>query len=615
MTQLSPPTKCYSNSLDKQTALKSFNIIICSNNKDGMSTLINQLDYEAQPSISSSTVAHQNFSSLKGEESSGIRKNTKSAPYHFINTPQRKFTFIAPTELEQYIKDMVAGVSQADLAVMIIDAPKGLLSQTRRYSTICSTLGIKNVVLAINKMDLVEYSLDIFNQIDDEFRTFANKLSFDTITTIPLSALHGFNITTRAPEMQWYHGPTLLHFLETIEETRPAHTSPLRFPVQCVNQTDSGFLGYSGSLVAGQAFIGQPVRILPSGETTRIKEILFFKDKLEKAESGKAVTVTLQHDFDVSRGDIIVAADSPCEISDQFEIQLIWLEHESGYLGRSYWMKIGTQMVNTQITDIKYKVNPNTFEKLSASEIELNDLCVVTIKTDKAIPFEPYKKCAALGSLILIDKMTNQTVAAGMIEFSLRRASNVHRQKLDVDIHARRRMNGHSSKVLWFTGLSGSGKSTIANALEKELHSQGIRTYILDGDNVRHGLNQDLGFTDADRVENIRRISEVAKLMLEAGIVVLTAFISPFRAERQMARELFKDEDFIEIFVDTPLEIAELRDPKGLYKKARRGEIPNFTGINSPYEPPINPEITVSTAEETVDVIVKKLINRLEFHA
>jgi len=390
---------------------------------------------------------------------------------------------------------------------------------------------------------------------------------------------------------------------------------PLRFPVQWVNRPNLNFRGFSGSLEAGQAYVGQNVRILPSGETANIKDIVLFKRSLSKAEFGQSVTITLDREVDASRGDVIVAADAPCEVSDQFELQLVWMDQEPGYLGRSYWMKIGNQLVNAQITDIKHKININTFEHLSAQKLELNDLSVVTLKTDKPIPYEAYKACPGLGGLIMIDRMSNQTVAAGMIQFALRRAKNVHRQKLDVDKEARRHMNGHTSKVLWFTGLSGSGKSTIANALEKALHERGVRTYILDGDNIRHGLNKDLGFTDADRIENIRRISEVAKLMVDAGIVVLTAFISPFRTERDMAREMFEEGEFVEIHVDTPLEVAESRDPKGLYKKARRGELPHFTGIDSPYEAPLSPEVRVSTVERDVEEIVTELMTHLEFRA
>jgi bifunctional enzyme CysN/CysC len=429
-------------------------------------------------------------------------------------------------------------------------------------------------------MDLVDYSQDIFNQIVADYRTFADALNFETITPIPMSALKGDNVIQPSQTTHWYQGPTLMGFLETVDTQTHAKEHPLRFPVQWVNRPNLDFRGFAGTVEAGQARVGQAVRILPSGETATIK-------------------------------DIIVTSDAPCEVSDQFEVELVWMDQEPGYVGRSYFMQIGTAQVNAQITHIKHKININTFEKLAASKLQLNDLCVVTLKTDKAIPFEPYKQCAGIGGLILIDRMSNQTVAAAMINFALRRASNVHTQNLTVDKTQRNKLNGHTGKVLWFTGLSGSGKSTIANIVEQKLHQQGIRTYILDGDNVRHGLNKDLGFTEADRIENIRRITEVAHLMVDAGLVVLTAFISPFRAERDAARSSFESGEFVEIYVDTSLEIAEQRDVKGLYKKARKGEIPNFTGINSPYEKPENPDFTLSTSKASPEQLAEQLLAQL----
>jgi bifunctional enzyme CysN/CysC len=549
---------------------------------------------------------------LAAEREQGI---TIDVAYRFFSTDRRKFIVADTPGHEQYTRNMVTGASTADVAVILIDARQGVLAQTKRHSIICSSLGIKNVVLAVNKMDLVDYSEDRFDEIVEEYKAFAKELAFNEITPIPMSALKGANVVERAKETQWHKGPTLLGYLESVDTLNDKKSHPLRFPVQWVNRPNHDFRGFAGTLEAGTAKVGQAVRILPSGETANIKEIILFKRNLSQADTGQSVTITLDREVDASRGDVIVAGDSPCEVSDQFQTELVWMDTQQGYLGRSYWMKIGTQLVNAQITDIKHKININTFEKLSATKLELNDLCVVTVKTDKPIPYESYKDCAGLGGFILIDRMSNQTVAAGMIDFALRRATNVHRHKLDIDKAARREMNGHTSKVLWFTGLSGSGKSTIANALEKALHEQGIRTYILDGDNVRQGLNNDLGFTDADRVENIRRIGEVAKLMVDAGIVVLTAFISPFKAERDMARALFNDGEFVEIFVDTPLEVAEARDPKGLYKKARKGELPNFTGIGSPYETPDRPELIAKTEGNDVDSIVKQLLEQLEFRA
>ena len=615
--------------LAEQASLDTLRFITCGSVDDGKSTLIGRMLYEAQMIFEDQVASLKNDSKkigtqggdidfallvdgLAAEREQGI---TIDVAYRFFATDRRKFIVADTPGHEQYTRNMVTGASTADVAVILIDARQGVLTQTRRHSMICSVLGIKNVVLAINKMDLVAYSQERFNEIEADYRAFADALNFEQITAIPMSALKGVNVIERSTETAWYHGPTLMGFLETVDTQAHKADHPLRFPVQWVNRPHLNFRGFSGTLEAGRAEVGQAVRILPSGETANIKEIILFKDHLNKAEAGQSVTVTLDREVDASRGDVIVAGDAPCEVSDQFEIELVWMDQEPGYLGRSYWMKLGTQTVSAQITDIKYKININTFEHLSAAKLELNDLCVVTVKTDRPVPFEAYKACSGMGGLILINRMNNQTVAAGMIEFALRRASNVHRQKLDVDKDARRMMNGHSSKVLWFTGLSGSGKSTISNALEKALHEQGIRTYILDGDNIRHGLNKDLGFTDADRVENIRRISEVAKLMVDAGVVVLTAFISPFRAERDMARSMFEEGEFVEIFVDTPLEVAEARDPKGLYKKARRGELPNFTGIGSPYEAPEKPDLVVSTVDNDVDDIVNNLLEQLEFRA
>jgi len=626
MTAMQTSVERVNTYLAEQTSLDTLRFITCDSVDDGKSTLIGRMLCEAQLIFDDQVASLKSDSKKVGTQGGDIdfallvdglaaereQGITIDVAYRFFATDKRKFIVADTPGHEQYTRNMVTGASSADLAIILIDARQGILTQTRRHSMICSVLGIKNIVLAVNKMDLMDYSKDTFEQIEANYRAFAKQLNFTQITAIPISALKGDNVIQRSTNSHWYHGPTLLGYLETLDYQSSDVEQPLRFPVQWVNRPNLDFRGFSGTIEAGRAQVGQAVRILPSGETANINEIILFKDKLKQADAGRAVTLTLDREIDASRGDLIVAADAPCEISDQFEIELIWMDQEPGFLGRSYLMKIGTQTVSAQITEIKHKININTFEKLSASKLELNDLCAVKIKTDRAIPFEAYKTCPGIGSLILIDRMSNQTVAAGMIDYALRRASNVHRQKLDVDKSTRRQMNGHTSKVIWFTGLSGSGKSTVANALEKELHTQGIRTYVLDGDNVRHGLNKDLGFTDADRVENIRRISEVAKLMMDAGIVVLTAFISPFRAERRMARELFEDGEFIEVFVNTPLEVAESRDPKGLYKKARKGEIPNFTGIGSPYEAPENPEINVFTAQDSIEEIVKQLIKKLD---
>lgn len=613
--------------IEEQATLDTLRFITCGSVDDGKSTLIGCMLYEAKQIFEDQIAALRNDSKKSGTQGGDIdfallvdglaaereQGITIDVAYRFFNTDKRKFIVADTPGHEQYTRNMFTGASTADVAVILIDASQGVLTQTKRHSMICSALGIKHVVVAINKMDLVDYQQSVYAEIEADFRSFAKEMNFETITAIPMAALKGDNVVERSRHTTWYQGPTLLGFLETVNTQLSRVNHPLRFPVQWVNRPNLNFRGFSGTIEAGSTSVGQAIRVLPSGETATIESIVLYKDSLPSAEAGQAVTLTLDREIDASRGDVIVAADSPCEVSDQFEVQLVWMDQEPGYIGRSYWLKIGTNRISGQITDIKYKININTSEHLPATQLELNDLCVVNLQVNQPIAFESFKDCPPMGSFILIDKMNNQTIAAGMIDFALRRATNVHSQKLDVDKEARRHLNGHTSKVLWFTGLSGSGKSTIANALETALHKQGIRTYILDGDNIRHRLNKDLGFTDADRIENIRRIAEVARLMLDAGVVVLTAFISPFQAERDAARELFDDGDFVEIFVDTPLEVAESRDPKGLYKKARKGEIPNFTGINSPYEIPINPEFHLKTADSDIDTLVESLLNALEF--
>ena len=611
--------------LDEQANLDTLRFITCGSVDDGKSTLIGRMLFEAQMIFEDQVASLQSDSKKMGTQGGDIdfallvdglasereQGITIDVAYRFFATDRRKFIVADTPGHEQYTRNMVTGASTADVAVILIDARQGVLTQTRRHSMICSALGIKHVVIAINKMDLVDYQQDVFDNILEDYQAFAEDLQFTQMTAIPMSALKGDSIIERSSHMNWYQGPTLMGFLETVDPRATRINQALRFPVQWVNRPNLDFRGFSGTIEAGTAKVGQSIRVLPSGATAQIQEIVLFEEQLESAETGQAVTLTLDKEIDASRGDVIVAADAPCEVSDQFEVNIVWMDQEPGYLGRSLWLKLGTTQVNAHITAIKHKINISTFEHMAATQLELNDLSVVTMKTDRPIAFERYQDCAPMGAFILIDRMSNHTVAAGMIDFALRRAKNVHRQQLEIDKAARRTLNGHTSRVLWFTGLSGSGKSTIANALEKALHTQGIRTYVLDGDNVRHGLNSDLGFTDADRVENIRRIGEVAKLMVDAGIVVLTAFISPFRAEREMVRELFEEDEFVEIFVDTPLEVAEARDPKGLYQKARRGEIPNFTGIGSPYETPLNPDVHIHTDHESIDEIVNRLLTEL----
>ncbi len=608
--------------LEAQANLDILRFITCGSVDDGKSTLIGRMLFEAKLIFDDQVTLLKRESKMMGtqgdemdfallvdgltsEREQGI---TIDVAYRFFATDKRKFIVADTPGHEQYTRNMVTGASTADVAVILIDARQGILTQTRRHSMICSTLGIRRVVIAINKMDLVDYRKDVFDRILEGYKTFASILKFEQIVMIPLCALRGDNVIERSSHMHWYQGPTLLGFLETVDKHPFMLNHPLRFPVQWVNRPNLDFRGFAGTVEAGTANVGQAIRVLPSGETATIKEIILFEDHLQSAEQYKAVTLTLNEEIDVSRGDVIVAADAPCEVSDQFEVNLVWMDKEPGYIGRTFWLKLGTTLVNARVTAIKHKININNFEHLSADKLEFNDLYLVTVKTDCPIAFERHLDCPPMGTFILIDRMSNQTVAAGMIEYALRRAKNVHRQKLDIDKTSRRQLNGHGSQVLWFTGLSGSGKSTIANALEKVLHERGIRTYLLDGDNMRHGLNSDLGFTNADRVENIRRVGEVARLLVDAGVVVLTAFISPFQAERDMVRGLFEKEEFCEIFVDTPLEVAETRDTKGLYQKARRGEIPNFTGIGSPYQPPIKPEFHIKTTEQSVEQAVNEIM-------
>lgn len=612
--------------LEEQSKLGTLRFITCGSVDDGKSTLIGRLLFEADAlfadqvtklradSLKSGTQGKEfDFAllvdGLSAEREQGI---TIDVAYRYFLTKNRKFIVADTPGHEQYTRNMVTGASNADVAIMLVDARKGILTQTRRHSIICATLGIKKILLAVNKMDLVDYSKHKFDSIFDDYQSFAQLLGFESIDPIPIAAHKGENIMCRSKHTDWFHGQTIMSYLETVNIDFDRSHKPLRMPVQWVNRPNSDFRGLSGTIEAGKLEIDQAVRLLPSGEFATIKDLVLFEDRLKSASAGQAITVILDRELDVSRGDVIVAADDPTEISDHFEVDIVWTGQSPGYAGRSYLLKIGTLTTNAQITLIKHKLNINTFEKLSTNTLELNDFSVVTVKTDRAIPFEKYNECHSLGGFILIDRLDNQTIAAGMIKFALRRSANVHLHKMDIDKPKRQALNGHKSKVLWLTGISGSGKSTIANALEKELHRRGIRTYVLDGDNIRHGLNKDLGFSEADRVENIRRIGEVAKLLFDAGVVVITAFISPFQAERRMVRALFDKGEFVEIFVDVPLSVAESRDPKGLYKKARRGELLNFTGVDSPYEVPENPEFHFSTDKEDLDVITATLLSKLD---
>ena len=608
--------------VDTQSKLDLLRFITCGSVDDGKSTLIGRMLYEAQMIFEDQVTTLQSDSKKVGTQGADIdfallvdglaaereQGITIDVAYRFFNTDRRKFIVADTPGHEQYTRNMVTGASTADVAIILIDASQGVLTQTRRHSFIASLLGIEHVVLAVNKMDLVGYSQDRFNAICEEYEVLRKHLAFKSITPIPLSALKGDNVIERSGTMDWYQGPTLLGFLETVDIRDRLNQHAFRFPVQWVNRPNAEFRGFSGTVVAGSIKPGDEIRALPSGQMAAIDRIVLSSNDLDQAVTDQAVTLTLDREIDLSRGDLIVAAEAPCEVSDQFEAELVWMDNEPGYVGRRYSFQLGTSQANASLTDIKFKYDVNTFEQLSGRELSFNEIANVQITLDAEIPFEAYTDCPGLGAFVLIDRYTNATVAAGMIRFALRRSSNVHRQALSVDRAAREKLSGHRGRVAWLTGLSGSGKSTIANAAEKILHEQGYRTYILDGDNVRHGLSKDLGFTVADRVENIRRIAEVAKLMLDAGVIVLTAFISPFRDERDMAKSLFEPDDFLEVFVDTPLAVAEERDPKGLYKKARSGELPNFTGIDSEYQPPKNPSLVLTTDGRTVEESAKELV-------
>ncbi|MDP2868304.1 MAG: adenylyl-sulfate kinase, partial [Methyloversatilis sp.] len=511
--------------------------------------------------------------------------------------------------------NMVTGASTADLAIILVDARYGVQTQTRRHSFLVSLIGIKRVVVAINKMDLVGYSEATFRRIVDDYREFARQLGLEDIVEIPMSALKGDNITTPSDAMPWYHGPTLMAYLETVEvDQKRRLKSPFRLPVQWVNRPNLDFRGFAGTIAGGSITSGTAIRVQPSGRTSTVKRIVTADGDLSRAIAGQSITLVLEDEVDISRGDVISTLESPAEVADQFEATLVWMQDEPLMPGRAYLMKIGTRTVTVTVTDIKHKVNVNTLEHLAAKQLALNEIAVCKLSVDRPIAFDPYERVRETGGFILIDRISNATIGAGMLSFALRRSHNIHMQHVDVDKISRGAMKGQRPCVLWFTGLSGAGKSTLANQVEKRLHALGRHTYLLDGDNVRHGLNKDLGFTEADRVENIRRVAEVSKLMVDAGLLVMTAFISPFRSERRMARALMEEGEFIEVFVDTPIAVAEERDPKGLYKKARRGEIKNFTGIDSPYEAPEHAEIRVDTSgqdiQATVDIIMQHLRER-----
>ncbi|MBD5801163.1 Bifunctional enzyme CysN/CysC [Azoarcus sp. Aa7] len=601
--------------------------ITCGSVDDGKSTLIGRLLYESKMLFEDQLAAMEADSKkygtqgenldfallvdgLAAEREQGI---TIDVAYCFFSTDKRKFIVADTPGHEQYTRNMVTGASTDAAAVLMVDARRGVLTQTRRHSYLVSLLGIRHIVVAINKMDLVDYAEPVFRRICDDYRSFAAQIGLDDVTFIPMSAYKGDNIIEPSASMPWYHGTTLMGYLETVEvDDQRLQKQPFRLPVQWVNRPNLDFRGFAGTIAGGVVKPGDRVRVQPSGKESTVARIVTRDGDLEQAVAGQSITLTLADEIDISRGDVISTADAPAGSADQFETTLVWMHDEPLLPGRPYLLKIGAKTVTATVTHIKYQVNVNTLEHVAARTLELNAIGVCNLSLDRPIAFDPYADNRDTGGFILIDRLSNNTVGAGLIHFALRRSQNIHMQHVDVDKAARASLKHQKPCVLWFTGLSGAGKSTIANLVEKKLHAHGYHTYLLDGDNVRHGLNKDLGFTEADRVENIRRVAEVAKLMVDAGLIVITAFISPFRAERQMARSLVAVDEFIEVFIDTPLDVAEGRDAKGLYKKARRGELKNFTGIDSPYEAPEAPDVRINTVTMSADEAATYLVLELQ---
>ena len=612
--------------LSQQTDKSLLRFLTCGSVDDGKSTLIGRLLYDSQLILDDQLASLHKESrnrttgdegidlsllvdGLTAEREQGI---TIDVAYRFFSTDKRKFIVADTPGHEQYTRNMATGASNAELALVLIDARKGVLTQTRRHSFILSLIGVKHVVLVINKIDLVDYDQAVFDRIEAEYRAFAAPLGFKSLAAIPVSALRGDNMLAQSPHTPWYHGPSLVPYLETIDVTEDLSAQPMRFPVQWVNRPNLDFRGFSGTLASGRVAVGDEVLIAASRKPAVVSRIVTMDGDLEHAIAGQAVTLVLDREVDISRGDVLTHAGQTPDFSNQFQARVVWMSEESAFPGRSYLLKLGSQTVPATITDLKFRTNVNTLEQTAATKLDLNEVGTVTIATDKPIAFDAYAANALTGGFILIDRLSNATLGAGTIEFGLRRAQNLTYQSFDVNRDVRGAMKGQRPQVVWFTGLSGSGKSSIANLLEKRLTAEGRHAYILDGDNVRHGLNKDLGFTEAARVENVRRVAEVARLMADAGLVVLVSFISPFAKERQLAREIAGDIAFTEIYVDTPLEVCEARDPKGLYARARAGEIKNFTGIDSPFEPPKSPDIVlhgaISTPEELAEQLYAKLV-------
>ena len=597
----------------------------CGSVDDGKSTLIGRLLYESKLVFADHLSAIEAESKkrnpqtgeldlsllvdgLAAEREQGI---TIDVAYRFFSTERRKFIVADTPGHEQYTRNMVTAASNSELAILLIDARKGVLTQTRRHSYLVSLLGIRTVVLAVNKMDAVDFHPEIFEEIERDYREFAQRIGLTDVVAIPISALKGDNVTAKSDNTPYYRGPSLMEYLETVEVQQELSDVPFRMPVQWVNRPHQDFRGFSGLIASGTIERGSQVRVMPSGVTAQVKAIVTYDGEPSSAGAGQSVTLQLAQEVDVSRGDMLVAADSPPCTADQLQATLIWMHQEPLLPGRPYLLKLGTQVATATVTSLRYKVNVNTLEHVAARTLGLNEIAVCNIGIDRPLTFDSYQENRDTGGFILIDRLSNNTVGAGLIHFALRRADNIHWQALDVNRESRAAQKGQQPRCLWFTGLSGSGKSTIANLVEKRLFALGQHTYILDGDNVRHGLNKDLGFTDADRVENIRRVAEVARLMVDAGLIVLVSFISPFRSERTLARSLFAKGEFLEIYVDTPLAEAERRDPKGLYKKARANQIKNFTGIDSPYEPPESPELRLDTTKLSAEAAAQQIVELL----
>jgi bifunctional enzyme CysN/CysC len=603
--------------------------LTCGSVDDGKSTLIGRLLYDSEAILADQLTSLERDSrrfgttggevdlallldGLEDERQQGI---TIDVAYRLFQTKRRSFIVADTPGHEQYTRNMATGASTADLALLLVDARKGVVVQTRRHSLICSLLGICHIVLAVNKLDLVGFDRVVFEAIADEYRRFAADLGFTSLQAIPISARHGDNVGAVSPRTAWYDGPCLIDYLETVDIENRASATGFRFPVQWVNRPNADFRGVAGTVASGSIAPGDPVVVSGSGVQTKVKEIVTFAGSAEQASAGDAVTLTFADDIDVARGDLLAAPKSRAEFADQLAAHVIWMKDEPLIPGRSYWLKIGTRTVPASVTALKHRIDVNNGAQIAARSLALNEIGFCNLSTAQPIAFDPYKENRETGAFILIDRLTNETAGAGMIEFALRRASNIHLQAETIDAGTRAELKGQKPAVLWFTGLSGAGKSTIANRLEQKLVARGGHTMLLDGDNVRHGLNRDLGFTDADRVENIRRLGEVAKLMADAGLIVICAFISPFRADRQMARESASPHDFIEVFIDTPIDECIRRDPKGLYAKAKSGQIPNFTGLDSPYEAPENPELRLSTVGEDADALADLLVETLRQRA